>query len=406
LSQGRKLILDGRTSGLHMEEVRRLSKVLETDAGSIAIVECGDHVFLTARPRSSQSENATRRLFDWVANAARERSAVPVHERVFGSESFLPFVEEARRSAFSGAGFDGPATSVDGEPPVEAGFSGVFVHCIKQRDGLPAPEIVQHDGAAVGRKWQTPQADFLVLQDIGADFNSGDAPPEQARRVFERMDRLVSGFGFSFRDVVRTWFYLTNILSWYGDFNKVRSAAYRGFGVMPKSEPCLALPSSTGIGCRNSKGRAVAADVLLVRPRDGARPNRILNPSQKEAYEYGSAFSRAVEIKDDNASLIEISGTAAVDEQGSSVFPNDAAAQVGCTLDKIEVLLGQVGGTIRDIASATVFVKRPAVARAFAEVCAARGIEHFPALVVCADVCRDELLFEIDAEVVLETAAD
>ncbi len=381
--------------------MRKLVNVLYNGVGSIAIVERGDHVFLTARPTLSQSENATWRLLDRVANAAQKRSAVPVHVRVFGSESFLPLVEEARHRAFSRAGFDGPVTSVDGGPPLESGFSGVLMHCIKQRDGLPAPEIVEHDGAAVGRKWQTPQADFLVLQDIGADFKLGDAPSEQAQRVFERMDRLVSRFGFSFENVVRTWFYLTDILSWYGDFNKVRSAAYRGFGIMPKSEPCLFLPSSTGIGCRNSKGRAVAADVLLVRPRNGARPNRILNPSQREAYEYGSAFSRAVEVKDASASLIEISGTAAVDEQGSSVFPNDAAAQVGCTLDKIDVLLGRVGGTVRDIASATVFVKRPAIAKAFAEVCAARGIEHFPAVVVCADVCRDELLFEIDAEAVI-----
>jgi hypothetical protein len=47
-------------------------------------------------------------------------------------------------------------------------------------------------------------------------------------------------------------------------------------------------------------------------------------------------------------------------------------------------------------------VKRPEYAEVFWEVAVDRGLENFPAVCVVADVCREELLFEIDAEAVVE----
>jgi enamine deaminase RidA (YjgF/YER057c/UK114 family) len=97
--------------------------------------------------------------------------------------------------------------------------------------------------------------------------------------------------------------------------------------------------------------------------------------------------------------LIELSGTAAIDETGKSLYPEDIHAQVECTLDKIETLLDQEGATLEDIRAATVFVKHPQYASVFREIAAARGLENFPGICVVADICRDELLFEMDAEV-------
>jgi len=45
-----------------------------------------------------------------------------------------------------------------------------------------------------------------------------------------------------------------------------------------------------------------------------------------------------------------------------------------------------------------VFVKRPEHAAVFQEMARERGLEEFPAVCVVADVCRDDLLFEIDGE--------
>jgi len=48
-----------------------------------------------------------------------------------------------------------------------------------------------------------------------------------------------------------------------------------------------------------------------------------------------------------------------------------------------------------------VFVKSPDYAPVFWKMAADRGLADFPAVCVVADVCREKLLFEIDAEAVV-----
>jgi len=120
---------------------------------------------------------------------------------------------------------------------------------------------------------------------------------------------------------------------------------------------------------------------------------------QERIFGSGAAFSRGALIQERDVSLIEISGTAAIDQQGKSQFYGDIHGQITCTFDRIETLLGREGAGLKDIAAATVFVKRPEYASIFSEMAADRGLADFPAVCVVADVCREELLFEIDAEV-------
>jgi len=97
-------------------------------------------------------------------------------------------------------------------------------------------------------------------------------------------------------------------------------------------------------------------------------------------------------------------GTAAIDERGASLYPGDARSQIDCTLDKIAALVEPEGVGLADVASATAFVKRPGDAAVFRDAIAARGLHELPHVVVVADVCRDELLFEMDAEIVSRRA--
>ena len=64
------------------------------------------------------------------------------------------------------------------------------------------------------------------------------------------------------------------------------------------------------------------------------------------------------------------------------------------------MLLGGVEASLHNIVSATVFVKHPEIAPIFERVLADTGFENFPGVIVHADVCRDDLLFEIDAEAI------
>ena len=147
-------------------------------------------------------------------------------------------------------------------------------------------------------------------------------------------------------------------------------------------------------------------DLIAIIGERRTRPaiRHLINPAQLDAFRYGSAFSRGTLIQEADASLIEISGTAAIDQRGKSQFPGDIRGQIRCTFERIEKLIRQEGAGLRDIAAATVFVKRAEHASVFWEMAREHGLEEFPAVCVVADVCRDELLFEIDGEAVIHNA--
>ena len=88
--------------------------------------------------------------------------------------------------------------------------------------------------------------------------------------------------------------------------------------------------------------------------------------------------------------------------RGRSLHPGDVRAQIDCTFDKIAALIAPVGATLADIVAASVFIKRPEDAPAYQEIAAARGLANLPAVILVADVCREELLFEMDAEVAFD----
>jgi enamine deaminase RidA (YjgF/YER057c/UK114 family) len=265
--------------------------------------------------------------------------------------------------------------------------------------------IFDHD-VPCGRGWRRNGATFLMLQNI-QDRRAGSrrlSPPVlQAKVMIERAERILREQGATYRDVVRTWFYLSDILSWYSEFNDVRNSKYSEFGIMPGAESDrLLLPASTGVGGNNSQGSAAVMDLLAITgPRD-RKPviKQLTNNRQLDAFHYGSAFSRGVLIRESDVTTIQISGTAAIDDAGKSLYPGDARSQIEYTMDQVEALLGQEGAGLKDIAAATVFVKRADDASLFREIIAARGIERFPAVCIVADICREELLFEMDAEAV------
>ena len=371
--------------------------------GCITVAESdGGHLFITATPTEPSSIEQNGSLFNAVLTQLAERGAVPVHERIFGSLDAAPSIRNAFNRAYADAHLtaQGRHTFIQGMPPGGTGFAGLLIHAILPERSFTAPVSVFDGDRIVGRQWRSNRCEYMVLHDLGSEADPNTTVDRQTESVLSRANRLVEGAGFEFRDVARSWFYLENILKWYDTFNRVRSTAYDAFGIMPKpgGGPLL-LPASTGIEGRNPARTALTVDLFLVRPDKGAAPpERILNPAQKEAFRYGSSFSRAVCVREAGEALIEISGTAAIDETGRSLYPNDAASQIDCTLDKLEILLSAANAALTDIVSAVVFVKQPETAGRFAAAAARRGLSNFPAVVTTADVCRDDLLFEIDAE--------
>jgi enamine deaminase RidA (YjgF/YER057c/UK114 family) len=477
---------------------------------ALHITEAGEgQVFIvTSVSDRHDAAEAAKTAYEAIAGILREARMEIVHERIFGSLSVQSLVMASCKEALNSQGIfsDSPLTYIQGDPPWGEGFAGVIIRAVSNNNSRENIWTVLDSGVPCGRGWRLNGVTHLVLQNIQAigsnqfitkntkhhpPLNPLPSPhsggfaeakregkkevpsplegegkgegerihtydlfsmsrPAQTRLMIERAERILLENGASYKDVVRTWFYLSEILDWYAEFNKVRNEKYGEFGIMPgPGDRELLLPASTGIAGDSRAGAACAMDLIAVienNPEessslsfpqvkrvgdpsekkdsgqagmtelkfrrgitndhiDKTRPSirRLTNPSQLDAFRYGSAFARASVVRNGSTALIEVSGTAAIDEHGVSLYPGDIRAQIDCTFDKVAALLKQEDAELKDICSATVFVKQPEFAKIFYEMASASGLEDFPCVCIVADVCREELLFEMDAEAVVKT---
>lgn len=139
-------------------------------------------------------------------------------------------------------------------------------------------------------------------------------------------------------------------------------------------------------------------DVL---PRRAVRAPEVLN----EAYDYDkpSAFSRGLRVELPGASMILLSGTAAVDEHGRSVHTGDFPAQCLRTFRNLTRLLVAEGASWHDVVRTTCYLRDidrdyEAFNRVRSMFMESLGLDPLPASTgIEARLCRPELLIEIEA---------
>jgi enamine deaminase RidA (YjgF/YER057c/UK114 family) len=357
-----------------------------------------DLTLVTWSGGAGAAEPAVEEAYSAIDGLLRARGCVPVQERVFGDLQAAPAVKRARGRAVGAAPeWAVPPTVVEGSPVGRSGLAGI--HVIAAR-GASRP--VAEGDRAFGRIVETPTARLLGLSDVGRRTAGrlAPGPAEDAGAALDAAAELLAREGFSFRDVARTWFYLRDILDWYGPFNAVRNAAFRRMGLVGPGGDGQ-IPASTGIEGRNARGGWCALDLLALQPRAGAAMRRLHNRKQNEATEYGSAFARAMEIVLGDARYLFVSGTASIDDHGATVHVGDFEAQARYTLEAVAALLDGAGARLSDVAQATAFLANPCDGRAFERIVDRSDLRGAPLLTTVADVCRDDLLFEIDAVAVV-----
>ena len=80
------------------------------------------------------------------------------------------------------------------------------------------------------------------------------------------------------------------------------------------------------------------------------------------------------------------------------MWKGDVHKQVDLTLEVVEAILNSRGFILPDITRATAYFKQAADVRAFDRWRAARGLKSLPVVCVHGDICRDDLLFELEAD--------
>jgi len=263
---------------------------------------------------------------------------------------------------------------------------------------------------------------FGSIEVYEADFSlppaNGQTPLEHAtyaayEAIFSVLDAL------EMRHPLRIWNVVPAINAHqfgserYRQFNTGRQRAFKACG-----RPVIdSVPAASALGCAaeivGDGAPAVPLAVSFLASRSPSRP--IENPRQISAYRYPAqygpsapTFARAAAWRGpahaDMAQALFVSGTASIVGH-ETAHRGDVIAQLRETLVNIETVLGEAAREtlgITTLADLTykVYVRDPTDARALAaidEILRARCGSSLRALYLHADVCRADLLLEIEA---------
>ena len=240
---------------------------------------------------------------------------------------------------------------------------------------------------------------------------------ENSENVFGAFGKLLDNFDFPVYSIIRQWNYLEDILGFdgeeqrYQEFNNVRSVFYS------EHFKKTGYPAATGIGM--NRGGVMIEFVALNTEKAHTKP--LDNPEQIAAHGYSEKvlvggktctkttpkFERARYLEMFDKKLIFISGTASIRGE-KTVGIGDAEEQTVVTIENIQRLyspdiLAQLpdNNLQAKYGHARVYVKNrkdfALIKKTFK-----RYYGNLPVVYIIADICRDDLLVEIEGKVILE----
>ena len=255
---------------------------------------------------------------------------------------------------------------------------------------------------------------LLFIEGIPAvDFSN--SVQQQSDEIFGKLDKILSLHGFAVDDIVRQWNYIGSIVSHkdgkqnYQEFNDARSRYYS------KAEWHNGYPAATGIG---AEGDGVIVGGIAFKKADNKSKSiyPIDNPLQVAAHIYSKRvliddaanavkstpkFERAKLIETQRGACCFVSGTASIRGE-ESVDSGSARLQTIKTIENIEYLVSKenlvrFGCRPYDLKylQLQVFIKN---SQDFEDVKSVveEAYPQIPVIYTVADVCRSELLVEIE----------
>ncbi len=339
---------------------------------------------LTIRPLPREMPCAMFRRLEAVL---KEHDAAIVRQEIFGTTEACGEGLQCLKSILGDLTW--PVIWIEGGPCADGPVAGLHVLAIAGT----AVETLSLDHRPVGRLFNDGLARHCVLGDLRPS-NLTRAKPDQTKEVYAKLETALARAGMNFGHVMRTWFFLDDLLAWYDDFNVVRNAFFKS-----QKPKLLYLPASTGIAGKNRAGAALVLGAWAVEPLSKAVSVReVYSPLQCPAPSYGSGFSRAVEMAAPDHRRLLVSGTASINPDGTSARPDDAAGQIELTMEVVQAILESRKLSFADVTRATGYLKRAEDAPVLAKWCANAGCGHLPLVVTESAICRDELLFEIELD--------
>lgn len=233
---------------------------------------------------------------------------------------------------------------------------------------------------------------------------AGERIGAQTEEIYRALIGAVASRGMQ---IARVWNYVPDInadcaegLETYRAFCRGRSLAFERAGW--KGAP----PAASAVG-------GAAGELAVIFAATKSAPVSVENPEQVPAFEYpkeygprSPSFSRAMRVEAGGKRWVFVSGTAAIKGHVSQAT-GDLAGQIACTLDNLRIISAECGlGPALGAGEAgerhfKIYLRKPddlAAARALLEGTLLLAGDRVTWLQ--ADICRADLLIEIEATVV------
>jgi len=342
--------------------------------------------FITAYPVRGKSQFD---MFESVANFVRNTGATIVSQDVFGPCKFHKSAMMAMDTYSDIVNW--PVSWMEGDGYVADSITSSQIYAIS---GAKVEPIIM-DGRPVGGTFEDAEAKYCLLGDI-RPTNISAPRFDQAYETFEKMESALKLAGMDFSNVLRTWLYTAKILEWYNDLNAARDKFFDNRDVFKKL-----VPASTGIGVLNPSGSAIVADVFAVQPKSkNVKIEKIASPLQCPALDYKSSFSRAVELKMPRYTSLYISGTASIAMEGETAHVGNLEKQIALSMEVVHAILQSRGMDWGDVSRAAAYFKDIKETPLFYEYCNVNNLPPMPVAIAHADICRDDLLFEVELDAI------
>lgn len=337
--------------------------------------------FVTA---TSLPDEPSWKMFERAAEYITAHNAVIISQDVFGLSDDL--TDKKQKHLLDK---NWPVTWIKNHN--DSNLSGTSIWAVTGKDVTP---LLSHNHV-VGNSVEDEFVRFIRLGDLTA-VKTKPTLQNEAWEVLEQMDAALKSAKVDFSNVIRTWFYNRDITAWYKDFNQARDKYFKKKNIFNGL-----VPASTAVGTNHGTDSAVVGGILAVKGKSKEVKTIALNsPMQGPALEYGSSFSRAVELVLPDHRRLYISGTASIDSSGQTVHINDAPTQVKYTMEVTEAILKSRSMDFSNITRAIGYFKHAEDGKLLDEYCRTNKLPQFPVIITENDICRDNLLFEIEVDAI------
>jgi enamine deaminase RidA (YjgF/YER057c/UK114 family) len=254
---------------------------------------------------------------------------------------------------------------------------------------------------------------------LGDDLYMDDTR-KAAVAAFEMVMEILRKENLTLNHIVRQWNFIGEILRMkegfqnYQVFNEVRSEYYN------KYRTVSGYPAATGVGMKYG---GVFLDFCALKADETVKLKAVNNPGQINAYEYGQQvlkgitnsasaqkhppqFERGLLLANRTSNTLFVSGTASIIGQ-ETIGKGDVEEQALVTIEnirnvadlkRIRQLTGKDDIGPGRFSLLRVYIKKQEDFKKVKNICS----DHFPGspvIFIEADICRDDLLTEIEAEV-------